>query len=73
MGHIVAAIYVTLGFLLFSFAYFDGFYLTWFDELGISIIVFGIALHLVIFIREDEKKRTYNQNPEQEVEDDEEF
>ncbi|MCA0171207.1 hypothetical protein [Bacillus sp. RAR_GA_16] len=64
MGHVVAAIYVTLGFLLFSFTYFDGFYLMWFEELGIGIIVFGVALHLYLFIKYVNRKQDENQSKE---------
>ncbi len=68
MGHVVAAIYVTLGFLLFSFTYFDGFYLSWFQELGIGIIVFGIALHLYILIKDEDIKQDEKQkNSDQET------
>ncbi|WP_165997781.1 hypothetical protein [Bacillus sp. Cs-700] len=57
MGHVVAAIYVTLGFLLFSFTYFDNFYFMWFQELGIGIIVFGVVMHLYLFIKNEDIKQ----------------
>ena len=54
MGRVVAVISVTLEFLLYSFTYFDGFYLMWYQELGIGIIEFGVALHLYLVIKNEE-------------------
>ncbi|PAV27975.1 hypothetical protein CIL05_19100 [Virgibacillus profundi] len=50
MREVVSAIYITIGTLLFTLTYFDGFYgPRWIEGLGIGFVFIGI-IYFILFV-----------------------